>query len=387
MNYDERMDEVQSKICGPNGLAEKKDALVSETDQAFQALHEKATEVEYDADKEHSRAESFVGDFEMIEKMSNADYEVKMEEARNTVDHLEQIVINNPYEPLKDKAQEEFDAAATLLENVKERFGGTQRTGRCNTHRSPVDYSRHRYEPANSENFKFTPGDIDTIDIDGQPLAQDTYYHPDYSPLEPVDNSHIFAPDEVDRTQIDPTESERVDYDENDYNDYPTYTYEEEGPYEYVNEYSDEQTDDYPTADYDDEKNPPFTISTDMHTIGPEDGACVDQGRLPAIIPSTQERQKAEDMLLNSDVREAYIGLHADVRVPENAWRWEAKQWRHFKFRAPWALDNVHDGNKRCAVISPDGWRTENCETRLTQYVCLGRGKSEFFHRLYKTSP
>ena len=370
MNYDERMDEIENKICGPEGLAEKHDAMVGATDAQFQALREAAEQVQYDTDKEFSRAESFVGDFEMLAKMSDADYEEKMEEARDTVDHLEEIVINNPYEPLKDKAQEEFDHAAALLENVKERFGGTQRTGRCNTARAPVDYSVHRYDPANSENFAFTPGDIDTIDIDGQPISQDTYYHPDYSPPEPVDNSHIFEPEEGDRTQVDPAEDVKENY--RDYDDYPEADNYYEPSYDDTY-YSDPQTNEYEPEMDDFEQ--PFTLSTDMHTIGPENGACVDQGRLSAIIPSHEQRKKAEQMLLASSVREAYIGLHADVRVPPEAWRWEAKQWRHFKFRAPWALDNVHDGNKRCAVIAPDGWRTENCETRLNQYICLGRGK------------
>ena len=375
MNYDERMYEVEQKICGPGGLAEEHDRLVSATDAMFTELEKQATELQYDTDKEFSRAESFVGDFEMVAKMSDADYEAKMDEARNTVDKLEQIVLDNPYEPLKAKAQLEFDAAAQLLEEVKERFGGTQRTGRCNTARTPVDYSKHRYEPATSDNFDFTPGDINKIDIDGKPLEAEAYYHPDYTAPEPVDNSHIFEPEEGDITQQDPMLVKQVEYEDTQY-DYNQYDNQYDTSYSSENVYDSDPQPDY-EGGFEDEAEPPFTLSTHQFPIGAEieDGACVDQGRLSAVIPNTPLRHKAEEFLLDSDVREAYIGLHADVRVPQSAWRWEAKQWRHFNFRAPWAMDNDHDGNKRCAVISPDGWRTENCETRLNQYICLGRGK------------
>ena len=372
-NYDEKMAEIEDTICGAGGLAEKHDAMVKSTDDAFQKLRDESDELQMNADNEAIRAESFVGDFEMVERMSKADYEEKMNEARDTVDKLEQIVFDNPYEPFKAKAQDEYDAAAALLENVKERFGGTQRTGRCNTARTPVDYSKHRLEAANSENFKFTPGDIESIDIEGRPITQETYYHPDYVPPEPVDNSHIFEPEEGDQTQI-LGKSGALEDDYKEYND-QDYEYADPSNSEYASyssEYSDPQVDEVQS-----EEENYFTFSTDPHTmIGLEDGACVDQGRIPAIVPSTQRRLEAEQFLLKDEnIREAYIGLRADVRVPEKAWRWEAKQWRKFNFRAPWAINNVHDGNKRCTVIARDGWRTENCETRLNQYICLGRGK------------
>ena len=124
------------------------------------------------------------------------------------VDELEEIYIKNEYRPLLELAEEERSLAVDLLNDVKEKFGGGETTGRCHTNREEKSFN-HRLMPANKENFDFSPVSVTDIDIDG-------------NPIEKIDNSHIY-----DNNLYD-SESESDSY-----------------PAEYEEEYEDEDEENY----------------------------------------------------------------------------------------------------------------------------------------------
>ena len=56
--------------------------------------------------------------------------------------------------------------------------------------------------------------------------------------------------------------------------------------------------------------------------------------------------------------------------------------WRKFHYRNGWAEES-NDPNKRCAVMTKEGWKTEVCEELLSSYICLGRGILALFIRKF----
>ena len=154
------MHEIEEDVCGEHGLAREKDLMVRETNATFHNLMCEAEVFKFNSNTQRTRAETVVGDFEVVEEMSAQAYEARMKVAREQTAHLEQIIVTNPYAPMLVDANKEYDQSVALLENVKQRFGGSERQGRCHSNRSYKDYSSTRQHPATRDNFDFIPGDI-----------------------------------------------------------------------------------------------------------------------------------------------------------------------------------------------------------------------------------
>ena len=277
----------------------------------FFAAKDEADEISLKAGTMASRAESVVRDFETVAAMDDAEYESRMVPARENVDTLEEIYTNNQYKPLLEMASDERTNSVNLLNNVKERFGGGESTGRCHGDRDPKDYSKHRLQPADEDNFEFTPGDISTIDADGNTLGH-------------IDNSHIY--DEYDQYDPESQSSSRYapdTYESNEYDD-------EEGddvvnPPLVVPEYNEPAAEEDPpkmeTTEKEDILN--YQLASKMsNNLGTGDNPCVTHGKLPAIVPNAAAKTEVENMLANSGETEAYVGLKATVSVPPRTWRW-----------------------------------------------------------------
>ena len=181
-NIDERLDEVQNDICGRSGEAAKWESIINGIREDFKELTNQTEEMVLETDTQRSRAESVARDFENVARMSDAEYEANMRPARRQVDALKQIYIHNEYKPLLAMAEEERGESVNLLNEVKERFGGGETTGRCHGDREPKDFSQHRLQPATHGNFDFLPGDISKIDSEGELIDNSHIYDEGYDP-------------------------------------------------------------------------------------------------------------------------------------------------------------------------------------------------------------
>ena len=147
-----------------------------------------------------------VHDFEVVAEMPDDEYEKRMKVAREQVDELEDIYTKNEYRPLLQMAEEERSKAVDLLNDVKEKFGGGETTGRCHSNREEKTFN-HRLMPANKENFDFSPVSVTDIDSDG-------------NPIEKIDNSHIYDNNLYDSesdSEIYPDEYDEYDENEDGY--------------------------------------------------------------------------------------------------------------------------------------------------------------------------
>ena len=89
-NMDDAMHEVEEDVCGEHGIAREKDMMVRETNATFHNLMCEAEVFKFNANTQRTRAETVVGDFEVVEEMSSQEYERRMVRAREQTDHLEQ---------------------------------------------------------------------------------------------------------------------------------------------------------------------------------------------------------------------------------------------------------------------------------------------------------
>lgn len=276
-----------------------------------------AEKISMDADSQRSRAESVQRDFEDVAEMSDAEYERRMVPAREDVATLEQIYIHNDYKPLLQMAEAERTESVALLNKVKEHFGGGETTGRCHGDREPKDFSKHRLQPATVGNFDFIPGDISKIDSDGNEIGH-------------IDNSHIYDEGYDQYETSDTYEiSDRYStgqYEPNEYDDeeeevvdpplVPPETNEfTESPMKQEKLFSDNKK---PTVD-------PlgYQLSTKAgDNLGLGATPCAATGKMPAIVPNMGSKDEVENILMESDENEAYIGLKATVGVPLSSWRW-----------------------------------------------------------------
>ena len=257
--------------------------------------------------------------------MSDEDYEYNMQEARDHLHKLEQIVVENPYEPMNEKATDEYNEAAALLENVKERFGGGERKGRCHSNRAYKMYDR--LEPATKDNFDFQPGDINRLDSDGNRIPDDEWAAAqDFGPDCHVDNSHLTDSGLENFDESDPNESDEEDYDD-DYE--KMYDYEDEADDYDERPYNPPYADLSSSNEYDSDSNVAPTSDTspsldEDFVIADESSTCESLNRVAAILPSRGAKAMAEQYLLHDDGgnKEVFIGLKAKASVPGDAWRW-----------------------------------------------------------------
>ena len=134
-NIDGRIDEVRTEICGKNGKSAEWELKIAQAKDDFKVATNQIEELALDADGKLGRAETLVRDFTDVAQMSDANYEAKMKVTRRQVGILEQIYLQNPYKPLLELAEAERTESVNLLNNIKERFGGGETTGRCHGNR------------------------------------------------------------------------------------------------------------------------------------------------------------------------------------------------------------------------------------------------------------
>ena len=322
------MDEIDIDICGENGKAAKYDLMVSNTNVSFHNLLCEAEKLNWEVNGQRTRAETVVNDFSVVAEMSDEDYEYNMEEARGHVSKLEQIVIDNPYEPMNEKATEEYNEAAALLENVKERFGGGERKGRCHSNRAYKMYDR--LQPATKDNFDFQPGDINRLDSNGNRIPDDEWAESQktFGPDCHIDNSHLTDSglENFDETLDNPSE-DSDDYVEKSYEDYDDDEDDYEEPpfnpiYDNSLKYDESLSNEYDSESVDEE-----------FTIADESATCEAQNRVAAILPSRGVKALAEQYLLHDETnKEVFIGLKAKASVPNDAWRWVSICLRLFNY-------------------------------------------------------
>ena len=312
------MHEIEEDVCGEHGLAREKDLMVRETNATFHNLKCEAEVFKFNSNTQRTRAETVVGDFEVVEEMSAQAYEARMKVAREQTAHLEQIIVTNPYAPMLVDANKEYDQSVALLENVKQRFGGSERQGRCHSNRSYKDYSSTRQHPATRENFNFIPGDISSIDQYGNPIPKSDMMNGDDPFNCKVDNSHIFDDDQGDLTQMPDPEPEPVE------EDLESNEYEDE---DYEEEYYEEPYNDYEPNSYDSERYGSDTKKDDPNFLVSEEPCeYMIPPRVNGIIPNAHARHELEQTFRDSDADAAFIGLKAKVSVPDSAYRWVSLQ-------------------------------------------------------------
>lgn len=114
-------------------------------------------------------------------------------------------------------------------------------------------------------------------------------------------------------------------------------------------------------------------------------GYCAKEGKTLAVIKNTANLNALVQKISGEDIKgPVFLGLKFGIYpVP---WTWEARNvistWKD-----GWANDQpAADPDRRCVAATATGWATQNCDTKLAHYVCLGPTENAKSYRYYVQS-